>query len=146
MSVSALSAARYICERGNWAVTNLALQKILYLAHMVHLGRTESGLINSGFEAWDYGPVNPELYRAVRMFGDRPIQDIFFSPPILTSSVEQGTLAEACDLLLSKKPSELVAMTHWQNGAWAKNYVPGFRSIPIPDTDIIAEYRARTAP
>jgi uncharacterized phage-associated protein len=43
MSIPAYSAARYICARGDWRVTNLALQKILYLAHMVHLGRTGQG-------------------------------------------------------------------------------------------------------
>lgn len=145
MPVGALSAARYICQRGNWAVTNLALQKILYLAHMVHLGRTGARLVDTDFEAWDYGPVNREVYRTARMFGDRPIQDVFFVPSTITGSAEEQTLGEACDFLLSKRPSELVAMTHWQNGAWAKNYVPGVRAIPIPDADIIAEYHARTA-
>ena len=56
MSIPAYSAARYICARGDWRVTNLALQKILYLAHMVHLGRTGRALIDGEFEAWDYGP------------------------------------------------------------------------------------------
>ena|ERR1700694_506706 len=146
MPVSSASAARYICARGNWSVTNLALQKILYMAHMVHMGRTGKRLVNAEFQAWDYGPVEPELYRTVRLFGDRPIQDIFFVAPVLSGSDEQTTLNDACDFLLSKKPSELVAMTHWQNGAWARNYVPGVRAITIPDADIIAEYNARAAP
>jgi len=143
MSVSSASAAKFICARGNWSVTNLALQKILYMAHMVHLGRTGNRLINAQFEAWDYGPVEPQLYRQVRMFGNRPIQDIFFAPPIVTGMAERDTLDEACDALISKKPGELVAMTHWQNGAWARHYVPGYRGNSIPDADIIDEYRAR---
>ena len=144
MPVSSSSAAKFICARGNWGVTNLALQKILYMAHMVHLGRTGQRLVDAEFQAWDYGPVEPSLYRQVRMFGNRPIQDIFyFSPPAPPS--EAATLGEACDALLSKSPGELVSMTHWQQGAWARHYVPGARAIPIPDTDIIAEYRARIA-
>lgn len=143
MSVASSAAARHICARGNWSVTNLALQKILYMAHMVHLGRTGSRLVDAQFQAWDYGPVEPDLYRKVRMFGDRPIQDIFFVAPVVEGMPERSTLDEACDFLLPKSPGELVAMTHWQNGAWAKHYVPGVRSIPIPDADIIAEYNAR---
>jgi uncharacterized phage-associated protein len=145
MSIPAYSAARYICASGGWRVTNLALQKILYLAHMVHLGRTGQRLIDGEFEAWDYGPVNPNLYRDVRMFGDKPIQNVFFGAPRIFGTTEEETLRDACEHLLAKSPSELVAMTHRQNGAWAKNYVPGIRSIVIPDTDIIAEYNIRTA-
>jgi len=145
MSIPAYSAARYVCANGNWGVTNLALQKILYLAHMVHLGRTGQRLIDDEFEAWDYGPVNPKLYRDVKMFGDKPIQNVFFGAPKIFGTPEEETLRDACEHLLTKSPGELVAMTHRQNGAWAKNYVPGIRSIVIPDADIIAEYAIRTA-
>jgi uncharacterized phage-associated protein len=143
MSIPAYSAARYVCTRGDWRVTNLALQKILYLAQMVHLGRTGERLIEGEFEAWDYGPVTPDLYRTVRMFGDKPIQNVFFGAPRIFGTREEETLRDACEHLLTKSPSELVAMTHRQNGAWAKNYVPGIRSIVIPDADIVAEYNTR---
>lgn len=143
MSISSSSAAQFICARGGWSVTNLALQKILYMAQMVHLGRTGRRLVDADFQAWDYGPVDPALYQKVRMFGDRPIQDIFFAAPVLQGYSEHAILSEACDFLVSKKPSELVAMTHWEKGAWAKHYVPGARSIVIPDTDIAAEYHER---
>ncbi|MCK1693757.1 SocA family protein [Bradyrhizobium sp. 144] len=144
MPVPVNSAARYICAWGDWGVTNLALQKILYLAHMVHLGRTGQRLIEGEFQAWDYGPVNPQLYRAVNMFGDEPIKDVFFGAPSIFGSPEEETLREACELLIGRRASELVAMTHSENGAWAKHYVPGVRSKVIPDADIVAEYSART--
>jgi uncharacterized phage-associated protein len=146
MSIASASAARHICARGNWGVTNLALQKILYMAHMVHLGRTGKRLVEAQFQAWDYGPVEPSLYRQVRIFGNKPIQDIFFWAPPIVAGPEVSTLDEACDFLGQKSPGELVAMTHWQNGAWARHYVPGAKSIPIPDADIIAEYHARIGP
>src|SRR4051812_32390709 len=118
MPIASSSAARLICQRGNWGVTNLSLQKILYMAHMVHLGRTGQRLVNAEFQAWDYGPVEPQLYRQVRIFGNKPIQDLFFSAPA-AAGLEAATLEEACNFLLPKSPGELVAMTHWQNGAWA---------------------------
>jgi uncharacterized phage-associated protein len=143
--VSSFSAARRICERGNWTVTNLSLQKILYLIHMIHVGRTGGQpLVKDMFEAWDYGPVVPELYHRVKIFGDRPIQDILFSAPIISTTDEGRVIDEGCDWLLSKKPAELVAMTHWKDGAWAKNYMPGMHNIVIPDEDILDEYRCRT--
>jgi uncharacterized phage-associated protein len=146
MSVNTYSAARRICERSDWRVTNLSLQKILYLIHMVNLGRNGKPLIATTFEAWDYGPVVPGLYHRVKIFGDRSIQDIFFGAPSLEGSSETIIINEGCDWLLTKKPAELVAMTHWKDGAWAKNYVPGVRGIAIPTSDIIAEYNARIGP
>lgn len=146
MPIPTNSAARYICASSDWGVTNLALQKILYLAHMVHMGRSGQRLVDGEFEAWDYGPVMPDLYRTVKMFGDKPIQEVFFGAPRIFGTPEEETLRDACEHLLTRSPSELVAMTHRQNGAWAKNYVPGLKSIPIPDRDIIDEYRLRTAP
>lgn len=144
MSVTSFSAARRICARGNWRVTNLALQKILYLIHMVRLGRTRGRpLVNSTFEAWDYGPVVPDLYHRAKIFGDQAIQDIFVRAPDIPGDQESAAIDEGCDWLLGKKPAELVAMTHWKDGAWAKNYVAGVRGIAIPSTDILAEYNAR---
>src|SRR5262245_37828410 len=100
MAVSTFSAARRICEIGRWSVTNLQLQKILYMAHMVHLGRPNTRalpLINDAFEAWDFGPVQPRLYHKVKIFGDRPIQDIFLSAPDLQPSTERDVLSETAD-------------------------------------------------
>lgn len=137
-------AARHICATGDWRVSNLALQKILYLAQMVYLGRMNGQrLIGGSFEAWDYGPVQPELYHRLRAFGTKPIPDIFFEAQALGPGDRRDTLDEACERLLKRSPGELVRDTHWEHGAWAKNYVPGVRGIIIPDQDIVEEYRKR---
>ena len=39
--------------------------------------------------------------------------------------------------------AQLVAITHWQKGAWAKHYRPEVRHCIIPNSDILKEYRAR---
>lgn len=141
MAVSSFSAARRICLRAGWTLTNLQLQKILYIAHMIHIGRTGGNrLISSSFQAWDYGPVEPTLYHRVRIFGDKAIQNIFFAATDVADSAEASLLDTACDRLSKLKPSQLVAMTHKPGGAWAKNYKPGVLGIVIPDADIIAEF------
>lgn len=145
MAIHSTDAAKFVCRRGSWHVTNLALQKILYLAHMVHMGRTRSRLIGAHFEAWDFGPVEPYLYRKVRAFGAKPIPNIFYNSRELDGTPEGDTLAEACENLLSKSPGELVSNTHWEHGAWARNYVPGARGVIIPDGHIIEEYDRRMA-
>jgi uncharacterized phage-associated protein len=139
------SVAKFICERGGWKVTNLQIQKIIYLIQMFYMGQNDgSRLVDAGFEAWDYGPVVPRLYRKVRMFGARPIEDVFYDArPFKTDDPRRALMESASEQLLPLKPGELVDITHWTNGAWAKNYVPGIKGIGIPDNDIVAEYRAR---
>jgi uncharacterized phage-associated protein len=141
------SVSKYICERGDWKVTNLQLQKVLYIAQMIHMGRTKGErLADAAFEAWDYGPVVPTLYRKVRMFGSSPIQDVFYEArPFLRTDARRALLDEVCKDLLPLRPGELVEITHWDRGAWAQHYEPGIRGIRIPDADIVAEYRKRLA-
>jgi uncharacterized phage-associated protein len=139
-------AAKFVCEAGGWQVTNLKLQKLLYLAQMIHMGENDGArLFNGEFEAWDYGPVEPSLYHDVKMFGGRPIQDIFFGTKRIQSGTEFDVLKGVCNVLLPKSPAELVSITHWPKGAWAKRYVSGVRGIKIPDEDVLNEYRARVA-
>jgi uncharacterized phage-associated protein len=141
MTASLNSAAQYICEKSGWTVTQLSLQKILYLAHMVHLGRGYGPLVPGYFEAWDYGPVHPSLYQKVKAFGAKPIPNVFWTDDPKGAAKE--VLDEACDNLLTKSPGQLVQNTHWPRGAWAKHYSPTGRSILIPEADIVAEYKAR---
>jgi hypothetical protein len=71
MSESSSTAARYACRMSGWSLTNLKLQKILYIARMVFVGRTKDQLlIDEAFKAWDFGPVLPSLYHRVRLSDD----------------------------------------------------------------------------
>jgi hypothetical protein len=75
--ISALTAARHMCERSDWSLTNLKLQKMLYLAQMIYMGQFQERLINGAFEAWDYGPVLPAVYGEVKAFGGGAVRYLF---------------------------------------------------------------------
>jgi uncharacterized phage-associated protein len=145
-STTAIDAAQFICERGSWKVTNLALQKILYLIQMVYMGEHDGGLaFSANFQAWDYGPVEPNIYRMASMFGNEPVQNVFKfrGAKEVTDKDVLASLEEGCDFLLKKTPGQLVNMTHWKDGAWAQHYVPGAKNVTIPNADILKEYRRR---
>ena len=139
------SVCKIICECGSWGVTNLQLQKILYMAQMFYMGQNDGArLVDAEFEAWDYGPVEPELYRKVRMFGKKPVSDVFYKArPFKEEDARFAFIKQVSNDLLPLRPGQLVDITHWSEGAWAKNYVPGIKGIKIPDEDIIAEYNRR---
>ena len=47
--------------------------KLVYIAHGWHLGVYKSPLINDPPQAWDFGPVIPTLYNALKHYGNDPI-------------------------------------------------------------------------
>lgn len=142
MAVSALQAAKYLCEESGWTLTNLKLQKILYLAHLIYMGRNNGQrLIRENFEAWDYGPVIPELYHVVKIFGSREIKNIFRGYGDIPDGTEKQILNEALDSLITVSSGRLVDATHSPNGAWRASYIPGEKGIIIPDSAIIDEYQ-----
>lgn len=108
------------------------------------LGRSDGaqGLVADKFQAWDYGPVLPVLYHRAKAFGSGPVQNVFQIYQLPTGS-DGAIIEETVSALAGKSAGELVAITHWEKGAWAKNYVPGSQGIVIPDADILDEYRRR---
>lgn len=144
-ALSANDVARQVCAMGDWEVTNLALQKMLYMLEMVYMGNHNGErLLQNDFEAWDLGPVIPEIYHRTKMFGSEPIRsDVFYSARKITDPNQIRVLEDNVPWLLTKSPSQLVRITHWKDGAWAKNYNQSRRNARIPPLDILQEFRDR---
>lgn len=146
MAISSISAGKTLCELSGWSVSNLRLQKILYFAHMFHLGIEGEPLINEAFEAWDYGPVVPSLYHRVKMFGSRPIAKgaFFWDVGADVGSSEYRLLKQTYEATKERTAGEMVSITHWEKGAWYEAYKPGVPHISISDELILKEHRARS--
>ena len=140
------SVCKYICEKSGWSLTNLELQKILYLAQMFYMGRHNGArLVDAKFEAWDYGPVEPSLYHRAKVYGSDPVKDLFYNAlGFNETDPRKKVLDDVCNKFIGFGAGDLVDITHWDEGAWAKHYVPRARHIKIPDGDIWQEYRDRT--
>ncbi|MGK8836188.1 Panacea domain-containing protein [Achromobacter xylosoxidans] len=147
MSVTALEAAKYACAASGWTLTNLQLQKILYIAHMLHLGRHGKPLIRGEeFEAWDYGPVLPSVYHHVSSFGAGRIKNVFHSIDDLDRHLDETelkALSSAVKKLKDLAPFRLVEMVHDSRGAWSQVYDPDYRGITIPNRLVEREYDNR---
>ena len=126
------------------------MQKILYIAHMLYLGLDENKddpepLINEKFQAWEFGPVAPTLYHHIKSFGARKVsRGAFFTVVGIKSNSEQyKVLKFAYEMLKDKSVRELVGITHWEGGAWAKSYIPNSRGNTISNKKILQELRDR---
>lgn len=141
MSLSIQQAAKKVCQRRDWSISNLELQKLLYIAQLRHKRQHPGGrLIDAIFQAWDYGPVIPELYYKVSVFGSDPVKNVFHGVTD-TYDVLDDDLYASVDEMIGKSAGKLVELTHRRGGAWATYYRPGHSGLRIPDAAIDIEAR-----
>lgn len=144
MGVTALQAAKHACEASGWTLTNLQLQKILYLAHMIYVGRHDNPLVaDEAFEAWNYGPVLPSVYHTVSAFGSGPIKNIFRSVPSIDGGEIASLIEDTVERFAPMPPFKLVELTHDDRSAWSRHYSSDLRGVQIPKSSIREEYRNR---
>jgi len=103
------------CEEHGDPITNLKLQKLLYYAQAWCLALYNKPLFGEKIEAWVYGPVVAEVYRAFKNFGSRPI-DCEFKAPDLPDEVV-GHLEEIIAAFGGYSTYQLEKMTH-QEAPW----------------------------
>jgi uncharacterized phage-associated protein len=114
----------------NMSLTNLQLQKILFFAHGSYVVRFKAPLVMNRFEAWEHGPVIPELYHALKQHGDRPIRspvtryDLESSVDVIvTANFTDQVREHLAEMLLfygRMDPWALVKLSHLPSGPWAK--------------------------
>jgi uncharacterized phage-associated protein len=109
-------------------LSNLKLQKLLFLCHAFHLVETGRPLVRGSFEAWRYGPVHREAYDAFKQFGAGQISENAdkFDPVTGTRRrIDAPTDRAVLDVVQkvfqfygARSPGELVDLTHAKNGPW----------------------------
>lgn len=141
------------CDAENREVSNLALQKLVYFCHVRSLTSLGKPLIKHKFEAWEFGPVLPYLYREFKSF-DRSgitrrahrINSIDGTAQLVKYDFDKETqhlLEETLKFYGRLRPSDLVRLSHVEGGPWHKVWNhkkvinPGMK---IDDDEIAAFY------
>lgn len=133
-------------------VTQMQVQKLVYFAHGWSLALTGNGLVEDQVQAWDFGPVFPTLYNALRKFGrnriDRVLrwgEDTPFSFDDAGEATEELTPEERSIIdqvwnAYGKFPAfKLSALTHEPGTPWEIAFESG-KNRPIPDDEIRAYF------
>jgi uncharacterized phage-associated protein len=113
-----------LAEEGEEMLSNLKLQKLCYYAQGFHLAMYGAPLFPDPIEAWQHGPVVPELWRKYKDYGGQgipPPQDADFSD---FSDEVRELLLEVYDVYGQFSAWKLRNMTHYEMPwveAWAKN-------------------------
>ena len=141
--IGCVQAGRELCRLSAETLTQLKMQKILYYAHMIHLGKRTAPLIRNTFLAWKHGPVALGLYEHVKEYGAEEIpldafKEIIDLGKMENYEAEAESLQETYGKLKDFSASRLVNASHNRNGAWHKTLRMG--KVEIPDDFIEEEY------
>lgn len=121
---SALSVARYIIARCNlkWqTISNLKLQKILYFVQAEFLVSQNQPCFCERIEAWDFGPVVPEVYRYYKVYGSASIPSVDNENYCPFNTADKNLADGIIDTCAKYSASTLVEITHRQS-PWLTAY------------------------
>jgi uncharacterized phage-associated protein len=95
------------------SIDPLQLQKLLYLAQGWTLGLTGKRLFRDAIEAWEYGPVVPDIYHSVKMYGASRIRG-----RLMTFDYSRRRVVEARELF-DPLESEIIQTIWDKYGHWS---------------------------
>ena len=155
---STKSVANYFLElakKNGQVLTPMKLQKLVYYAMGWFAGYTGKPLVDEAPEAWQYGPVFPNLYHEFKNFGSKPItrkaveldcdfEDVEISTP--EGSDVRAFLDNIWNSYSKYTGIALSEMTHAIGTPWEITWreAQGVRNISIP-FELIKEHFEATA-
>jgi uncharacterized phage-associated protein len=144
MVTDALTVANYFIQKGvksNKPITQVQLQKLVYIAHGWHLALEKGPLFNDQVCAWKYGPVIPVLHKVFKGFGSSNIEFTTDFADLSPNNEETKELLNVVWETYGSMPaSKLIALTHKEGTPWHKVYQPNFMDTVIPNESIKQHY------
>ncbi|WP_416191426.1 Panacea domain-containing protein [Neisseria sp. CCUG12390] len=99
-------------EQFDESPTPMKLQKLCYYAQGLSLGLNQAELFSDDFQAWQHGPVNPDLYSKYREYQWRPIDIDIAASEVLPTTEEQEHLRQVVAAFGKFDGAALSTMTH----------------------------------
>lgn len=133
----ALDIAKYIvnkCTCEKCSITNLQLQKILYFLQKKYLQEYGFCLFSDEIQAWQFGPVVPEVYYQFCGFGSGAITMKY------QIALDDETIKNISPIIEDKRdknPWDLVSETHAPGKAWDITYRNGLGNRRVISPDLI---------
>lgn len=128
------------------SLTPLELIKLTYLAHGWSLALRDQPLVCDQAEAWQYGPVFPDLYHVVKHYRAAPVREVpangieVFGGFELNDD-EKALIKSVYETYKNFNGLQLSALTHQPNTPWERAWkIPG-RNTVIDNEDIKKHYK-----
>lgn len=127
------------------SVTPLELMKLTYLAHGWSLGLRNKPLVADTAEAWQYGPVYPELYHALKHYRASPVQEVPGSVYEWRdndlSDEDRSFVKAVFEAYKGFNGVQLSSLTHQPGTPWQDAWDRRGRNTAISNDAILSHYR-----
>ena len=118
-------------EDGGELISNLKLQKLIYYAQGFHLAMFDKPLFEERLEAWNHGPVCPELYNDKKKYKQGGIEpNANFDASVFTNS-QKELLDEIYEVYGQFSAWKLRNLTH-EEEPWRNNIEISRQNTFIP--------------
>ena len=143
MTYDARQISNWFIERAvsdGRALSIMSLLKLVYIAHGWNLEMKNQPLINNRIEAWQYGPVIPDVYKSFRPQGVAVKSTDASFPSNAITKEDKDFLEQIYNIYGKMSPFRLSELTHEPGGPWEIATSWGGNYAPIPDELIRSHY------
>ena len=150
-----IKVANWFLQKGldsDRPLTQMQLQKLVYFGHALKLAESRKPLVQGEFEAWEYGPVLPELYSQTKFAGRMPIgHELALPSEFSILHLEKPRISESEDISVFESTwktfghlsaIELSNISHEDGAPWAVAWAVG-KGTRISNESIGDFYRRR---
>lgn len=123
MSVSAEAVANEflaLAQKDSRKLSNLQLQKLVYIAHGYVSAMVGEPLIFNDVKAWQYGPVYPKLYKKLSKYGSGEVTDKVPAEDSVADGEAKEIIKAVWDVYGGMSGSKLSALTHKEGSPWSE--------------------------
>ena len=117
---SSLLVSDYIIHKHGCKFTPFQLIKLVFISHGRTLSVTDDPLIYDRIEAWKYGPVIPVLYHELKMWEDRPVQNLSYCGTVPSENDKiDANRSELFSEVLTSFEKKIIDVTVSHYGDWS---------------------------
>ena len=131
-----------LARRSEKSLTNMQLQKLVYIAHGYSLAKLGKPLFHNNIHAFEWGPVIPNLYKTLRHYGAGEVKDYISTDasPISEDSPEMEIIKEVWQDYGDFSGLQLSDLTHRKGTPWSETWRTNQFGV-IADELIAEHYR-----
>ncbi|WP_083901513.1 Panacea domain-containing protein [Azospirillum sp. B4] len=149
MTYSAIKIANRlleIAEESNGEIDPLKLIKLVYISHGWSFPVLGRALINDRIEAWQYGPVIPKLYHAIKKYRADPVTEKIEGDRDSSriSKEDDDLLREVYSVYGKFSGGQLSNLTHKSGTPWDVTWNENGKNSEISN-DLIKQHYGRLA-
>ena len=105
-------------------ISNMSLQKLLFIANGAYLAKTGTPLVKESVEAWKHGPVIKSVYHEFKGYGNSEIKQLpllySLTPPKTLDNVAEQAIEFALKIGQQLNAIQLSNWTHLPDSPWSK--------------------------